>query len=217
VNETRDGFLSRWSRLKRESTSEPRSELANPVSAPVPAAEEGALPEGKSLEQLIAELPRVEDLAPGQSLAAFMQDWVPSAVRNAALRRMWLLDAEIRDYVSPALDYAHDYNTPGAVPGFGTMETSEEAVREVSEMFDRALLRGRQDESSGAAAGCAESPQQEGEGPAANRSQPPPAIARQAEPGTTRLEGAADAARDTMSDPAPARPSGRRHGRALPS
>ncbi len=127
------GFLSRWSRLKRQPA--PAPEAAPPAAEPAASP----VPEGKALDDLLAQLPRVEDLVPGQSLSAFMQPWVPTGVRNAALQRMWLLDPAIRDYVSPALDYAYDYNTPGAAPGFGPMETGQDAIREVAEMFDRVL------------------------------------------------------------------------------
>lgn len=144
MSEARDGFLSRWSRLKREGAPEPRRGAGNLPPPAQPEAPE--LPDGKSLEELLAELPRLEDLAPGQSLTAFMQPWVPAAIRNAALQHMWLLDPQIRDYVDPALDYAYDYNTLGGAPGFGAMDTSPEAMREVAEMFDRALGRdGRQE------------------------------------------------------------------------
>lgn len=147
---TRVGFLSRWSRLKRDGGAAPTVPASATEAAPAaPAQAEPELPEGKTLEDLIAELPKVEDLVPGQSVSAFMQAWVPAPLRNAALQRMWLLDPAIRDYVNPALDYAYDYNTPGCAPGFGTMETSEEAVHEVSEMFDRALGRSPPEETGG--------------------------------------------------------------------
>lgn len=136
MTQERDGFLARWSRLKREG---PAPEPARPPTSPAPVETGPALPDGKSLEELIAELPKIEDLVPGQSLGAFMQHWVPTTLRNAALRRMWLLDPAISGYVDPALDYAYDYNTPGAVVGFGPMEASAAEVRKVSEMFDRAL------------------------------------------------------------------------------
>lgn len=140
MSAVRDGFLSRWSRLKRDGAVTPPRETGPRETAPAaPQPPASDLPEGRSLEELIAELPRIEDLVPGQSLTMFMQSWVPGAIRNAALQRMWLLDPAVRDYVDPALDYAYDYNTPGAAPGFGPMETSDEMVREVSEMFDRAI------------------------------------------------------------------------------
>lgn len=145
MSEVRHGFLSRWSRLKRDGAVTPPREMA--PAAPQPPGSD--LPEGRSLEDLIAELPRIEDLVPGQSLTMFMQSWVPGAIRNAALQRMWLLDPAVRDYVDPALDYAYDYNTLGGAPGFGPMETSDEMVREVSEMFDRAIGPRPEDQQDG--------------------------------------------------------------------
>jgi hypothetical protein len=126
----REGFISRWSRLKREP-EQPAAEPAAPLADPPP--------EGQALEDLIAGLPKIADFVPGQNISVFMQAWVPSDIKHEALRRMWLLDPAIRDYVSPALDYAYDYNTPGMAPGFGPMETSADEIREVAEMFDRAL------------------------------------------------------------------------------
>jgi hypothetical protein len=135
--ERRDGFLSRWSRLKRGADTAPKQEARD--GAPPESDPKQPLPEGEELEELIAQLPKIEDLIPGQSLAAFMQPWVPTALRNAALQRMWLLDPAISGYVDPALDYAYDYNAIGGAPGFGPMETSQEAINEVAEMFDRAV------------------------------------------------------------------------------
>lgn len=177
MSAARDGFLSRWSRLKREGAPEPRRD-AGAAAQPEPSPEGPELPDGKTLEDLLAELPRIEDLVPGQSLVAFMQPWVPAALRNAALQHMWLLDPVIRDYVDPALDYAYDYNAPGAAPGFGTMETTQEAVREVAAMFDRALGR---DNAQAPPPECGDNaPQAVGNGPevdAASQHGPPPEVA----------------------------------------
>ena len=131
AEESGEGFLARWSRRKRDP-----EKASVPAAAPVA---EPALPEGRTLDDLIAELPRLEELVPGQSLQAFMQSWVPTDIRTAALRRMWLLDPAIRDYVNPALDYAYDYNIPGGAPGYGPMETSAEMAREVTDMFERVV------------------------------------------------------------------------------
>lgn len=227
----REGFLSRWSRLKREpDVADAQPDLA----AGAPAAP--ALPEGKTLDDLIAELPRLEDLVPGQSLTAFMQPWVPTAVRNAALQRMWLLDPAIRDYVSPALDYAYDYNTPGAAPGFGTMETSQDAIREVAEMFDRALGGSATPASAEVDAGSHDNLSQAARGiPAApvsaaaqhDDADPAPlaegaAAAPTAHLGQSGLPRRESVARDDVathnktSELNDLRPIGRRHGGALP-
>lgn len=222
MSEADKGFLSRWSRLKRQPPAAPE--------ATAPAAEPAtpALPEGKALDDLLAQLPRIEDLVPGQSLTAFMQPWVPNGVRNAALQRMWLLDPAIRDYVSPALDYAYDYNTPGAAPGFGPMETGQDAIREVAEMFDRALGKprtasadeagGDHDNVSQAATGNA-APQQtfpvtstskmEASGASDGDAGKPQEIAGEAAQAPVALHKSASETKDL-------RPVGRRHGGALP-
>lgn len=131
-----EGFLTRWSRLKREP--EPaKPEVGKPEDAGAPPDTPPDL--AQSVEEIVAALPKIEELVPGQSLAAFMQKGVPVDLKNAALRRMWTIDPAIRDFASEALDYAYDYNTPGAAPGFGPMVTSPEAVREVLAMFDKAM------------------------------------------------------------------------------
>jgi hypothetical protein len=128
-------YLSSQSRLERDPEQVPTS-VASPVT-------ERALAEGRALKDLIAELPRIEDLVPSQALAAFMQPWVPTDIQTAALRRMWLIDPAIGDFVDPATDYAHDYNTPGGAPGYGPMEPTAEMVREVNAMFERAAKGNR--------------------------------------------------------------------------
>ncbi len=52
---------------------------------------------------------------------------------------MWETDPAIRDFVGPALDYAYDYNTPGAAPGYGPLSESDiaDAKRLLDRMFSR--------------------------------------------------------------------------------
>jgi Protein of unknown function (DUF3306) len=129
-----EGFLNRWSRLKRKeaATQEPTR-----PSEPAPPAAGAAVAPLKTLEEIIAELPKLEDLVPGQDLSLFMRAEVPTALRNQALRRMWLIDPAIRDFVGEALDYGYDYNTPGAVPGYGALTADPEQVKAVLDLFDR--------------------------------------------------------------------------------
>lgn len=207
--EPRDTFLARWSRLKRGANAAAADDTA-PDAAPAPA-EEPPLPEGKTLEDLLAELPKVEDLVPGQSLAAFMQPFVPTAIRNAALQRMWLLDPAISGYVDPALDYAHDYNALCAAPGFGPMETSQETISEVAEMFDRALGRAVAVEESRPVP----DPNADHCGKKADQSMGQANVAAK----ISALQPAphADAVPQNGADAAPTvRPASRRHGGALP-
>jgi len=106
-----EGFLGRWSRRKREAlrgVEEPATEAL----APVEAAPEAALPAFDP-----ASLPPLESLTEASDFTAFLRAEVPSALRQAALRRAWRLDPAIRDFTGPA-DYAWDYNAPDGVPGF---------------------------------------------------------------------------------------------------
>lgn len=116
-----DGFLARWSRRKRVAQAEePAAEPVPPEQAPreVPVAE-AAAPEVTEPPPDLADLPPVESLTPDSDLAPFLRPGVPAALKNAALRRMWLLDPVIAGHRDVALDYAWDFNGPDAIPGFG--------------------------------------------------------------------------------------------------
>jgi len=57
---------------------------------------------------------------------------VPEAWRAAALRRVWVMDPAIRDFVGPA-DYAWDWNKPGGVPFYGPLR----AVDDIGKLLAR--------------------------------------------------------------------------------
>ena len=111
---SRDGFLERWSRRKLARRDEPGPELdqapndLTPVAAPV----EEPLDEAE-----LARLPPLESFTLETDLAPFLRKGVPHALRNAAMRKMWMLDPAIRDHKDLAVDYAWDWNVPGGVPG----------------------------------------------------------------------------------------------------
>ena len=131
-----DGFLSRWSRRKRKAVVAPEPEApaaeALPELAPEPEPVE---PETLSEEELAA-LPRIEDLTEGSDIRAFLRPGVPAMLKNAALRRVWMLTPAIRDYRDPAVDYAWDWNTPGGVPGDGCAPTPERAAQMLRNLLD---------------------------------------------------------------------------------
>lgn len=130
-----DGFFSRWSRRKRsedanaaeaEAEAPPVSDQSSDAAPPPePAADPRRAP---ITPEDLAALPKVEDLVPGADIRGFLRPGVPAALKNAALRRMWLLTPAIRDHADPAVDYAWDWNTPGGVPGDGLAATPERAA-----------------------------------------------------------------------------------------
>ncbi len=120
-----EGFAGRWSRLKREGEAAP----------PAPPAEAPEVEQEISAVELAA-LPPVETLEPGADITGFLRRGVPRALRQAVLRRMWVLNPAIRDYVDPAREYALDWNAPGGVPGGGAVKPAEVAAM-LGRLFSR--------------------------------------------------------------------------------
>jgi hypothetical protein len=142
----RPGFLSRWSRRKRgeepaEPETPPTQELA-PAEAALPEAAPLDLSAPQPIEAQtpdpefdLASLPPIETLDAGSDFSIFLKPGVPQALRTAALRKAWVADPLIRDYMSP-LDYAWDFNTPGGLPyGFSNVlaETGEALRKLISQ------------------------------------------------------------------------------------
>ena len=128
-------FLSRWSQRKQEARQpEPKSETPADENA-APSA--SAVPQGEDLtpEFDLSTLPKLEELTGSTDITAFLRKGVPEHLRNAALRKSWALDPAIRNYVSPALEYAYDWNAPGGVPGGGELGEGVDVARLVSQIM----------------------------------------------------------------------------------
>lgn len=138
-----DGFLSRWARRKRDVRLSERAEIP-PVAEdfvdhpPTPADETVASDAAAEAERdLLADLPSLADLTAETDLTPFLRAGVPSAMRNAALRKMWSVDPAIRDFVSEAREYAYDWNTPGGVPGLGPLLPVDDVKAMLGRLFNR--------------------------------------------------------------------------------
>ncbi len=207
-----DSFLGRWSRNKRAQPVE--DDVDQPDSVPEPEVAE----EESHDEDLIASLPALDDLTPQTDIRVFLQKGVPKALRNAALRRKWMLVPGIRDHKDPAVDYAWDWNTPGGVPGDGLAPSPERTA----EML-RDLMMPRRD----AAITQADETEADADDPAVHKTADVAAQHKdlpQEQPVAVRLESRppagneADIAQSPMPDPDDGTPLvRRRHGGALPS
>jgi hypothetical protein len=138
-----DGFLDRWSRRKRlaedtqSGSSFPAAEAPHePVTEP---AEDTITPEE------LAALPAPEDFTEGTDITPFLRRGVPAALKNAALRRSWMLTPAIRDHKDLAVDYAWDWNVAGGVPGSG----GEVAAKGVADLIARMSDSRRKGDESG--------------------------------------------------------------------
>jgi len=142
-------FLTRWSQRKLEA-KQPERETP---SVEVPSVEvqsvqlnvaSGAAGEKASVEDFdLSSLPKLEDLTATTDITMFLHKGVPESLRNAALRKFWALDPAIRNYVSPALEYACDWNTPGGVPGSTELGPGVDVARLVSQIMgtDKAAVQ----------------------------------------------------------------------------
>jgi hypothetical protein len=210
-----DNFVQRWSRRKqaaearaRDLDPQPDSTKANeraPAASPVePKAD---LP---SFDP--ATLPPIDSITAASDIRAFLAPGVTEELSRVALRRAWLTDPTIRDFVGIA-ENQWDFNQPDGIPGFGSLELTPELRR---------ILAGLIGDAPGAANGNADVPTA-GERTASSGEPPEPAkelpvTLRETGPVQTQSIPRDDVALQTNDGEAGGgeRSARRRHGSALP-
>ena len=78
-----------------------------------------------------AILPPIESITATSDIRAFLAPGVPEQFVRAALRRVWVTDPTIRDFIGLA-ENQWDFTKPDGVPGFGTLELTPELRRIVA-------------------------------------------------------------------------------------
>ena len=138
-------FLARWSRRKQEAehTAEKPDDALPEESVSEASAVEGpvaaATPSEKKEDEFdLSSLPPVESIGAGTDIRAFLQKGVPLELSRAALRRAWVSDPAIRDFIEVA-ENQWDFATGSDIPGFGPLEASDDVRRMVAEMFQGRL------------------------------------------------------------------------------
>jgi len=135
-----DGFLARWARRKQGAAAPPRGDArpggAKPDGAKLEKAAGAAASEASSAAAPAAaaspdkalfdpaRLPPLDSIGAGSDISAFLAPGVPVALTRAALRRAWLADPAIRDFIGLS-ENAWDFNAVGGVPGFGPISADE--------------------------------------------------------------------------------------------
>lgn len=122
------GFLNRWSKRKtdaRRDEDHPDPEPALPVAADDAEGDHPQLqppPQQNDPEiaAQIAALPPLEEITAGTDIRPFLQDFVPRALKNAAMRRAWVADPIISTHLDVARDYAWEFNSGPLPVGFST-------------------------------------------------------------------------------------------------
>jgi len=133
-----ESFLARWSRRKSAAATslaqkpQPVKEASFEIGADQPVAVEP--PAAADLENL----PPTDSIGAGSDLRAFLAPGVPPDLARAALRRAWLADPAIRDFVGLS-ENSWDFTAPDGVPGFGTVTPDQ--VRQLLAQLTREVGR----------------------------------------------------------------------------
>jgi hypothetical protein len=151
----RKNFLERWSRKKAEAQREAADAPPNmPVAPNSPATTDPAhassvesspsdpkaaplSPAAPKQEFDLARLPSLESITGATDIRDFLAPGVPQELSRAALRRAWLADPAIRDFVG-LQENDWDFTNPAAVPGFGDMPPGFDVKKMIAEIFGEA-------------------------------------------------------------------------------
>jgi hypothetical protein len=127
-----ENALSRWSRRKREAAEANKEVTALPTAPSPPRRVEGqASGEARPGEGAVEPpfdtgcLPPIASITAETDIRAFLAPGIPPELKHAALRQAWRADPKIRDFAGPA-DYDWDFNRPGVMAGFGSLDLTEE-------------------------------------------------------------------------------------------
>jgi hypothetical protein len=161
----RETFMARWSRRKRASAQEgesvepsaPADDAAAEAPQAIGARQAVGAPQGGELAlgapadarpsdapashedaSPVPQLPSIESIVAESDVRAFLAPGVPPELTRAALRRAWSADPKIRDFIGLS-ENSWDFNDPGAMPGFGPLELTEEIRQEIARMIGRSL------------------------------------------------------------------------------
>jgi hypothetical protein len=155
-----ENFLTRWSRRKHAAALEREETVSSVAPSAAPLAEApgnertagterlddgsgilpstGLNPAAPPFDPL--SLPSIESITGDTDIRGFLAPGVPPELTRAALRRAWTADPKIRDFVGLA-DYDWDFNAPGSMVGFGSLEMTDELRRMAAQIVGPAPAR----------------------------------------------------------------------------
>jgi hypothetical protein len=135
-NSEPENFLTRWSSRKLANRTQSARQDAHAEHQPRDesgAVENRALAEtGKDGETRDnqpfdpAQLPSLDSIGADTNIAAFLRRDVPPELTRAALRRAWISDPAIKNFVG-LVENGWDFNDPSAMSGFGPISAEEVA------------------------------------------------------------------------------------------
>src|SRR5712671_6233755 len=128
-----ENIMSRWSRMKQQSARRAAPDDLSSESKPVDA-EAGDLNKATAAAPATdsptspafdpASLPLLQSITAGTDIRSFLASNVPLELTRAALRRTWVTDPAIRDFIGIA-ENQWDFNDPTAMPGFEPLRAGD--------------------------------------------------------------------------------------------
>lgn len=144
-------FLLRWSRRKQaaqeraDRATAPKDESEREVSdQPVAGMGPATVPPTFDPETL----PPIQSITAVSDVRAFLAPGVPEELTRAALRRVWVSDPTIRDFVGIA-ENQWDFTQPDSVPGFGSLQLTPQLRKMIADLIGDASREGGQDAPAG--------------------------------------------------------------------
>jgi Protein of unknown function (DUF3306) len=132
-------FLRRWSQRKRVSQGHPDDRATSLEDEPH-GAKANKDPRSVSATECTppafdpATLPPIESITATSDVRAFFAPGVPAELTRAALRRVWVTDPSIRNFVGIA-ENQWDFTAPDGVPGFGSLPFTPELRKMVAALI----------------------------------------------------------------------------------
>lgn len=159
-----ENVFARWSRRKLDSAREKaigcaRTSQESSTAETMPPGTEAVPDAPPDINAPVPEefdpasLPSIDSITASSDIRLFLRSEVPEALTRSALRRAWVTDPAIRDFIGIA-ENQWDFNDPTAMPGFGPLHTDE-----VARLAER-MLGSTDDTIKRVAEACAPSPQE---------------------------------------------------------
>lgn len=140
-----ENFLGRWSRRKRGEANEdeierdqvlrPDEDEGSEKNPPVVTADGEANNKNTKEEEPefdLSQLPSIESITASTDIRLFMLPGVPMALRQAALRKVWVTDPKIRDFIEMA---ENQWDFTADVPGFDFSAPTGDVKKMVAEIL----------------------------------------------------------------------------------
>jgi hypothetical protein len=195
--ETEDGFVGRWSRLKRRERR--RGTIPAPDEAeapPAPAPKETAEAAEPATNEIVEQLPDIETLDEESDFTVFLKEGVPEELRKRALRRLWRLNPVFAN-LDGLNDYDEDFAAEALLGGVKTLYQVGKGMVTPEEPAGDAAAEADPEAEGGEALATAQETAQGGDDEAAAGQ-----VAGRIEPGTSapEIDAAATAAPADESD-----------------